>query len=394
LAKLTAKARSAISIDKYNSQFHDRFFNFLTFHAKISQILQSGAVVGKSTPNKRGRPPISNHVIRVGGAIALPPLLRERGIDADALIAEVGLQAAAFAHPDNVIPFAKLGELAHLAAERTGLSDLGLRACISTGLVMLGTVGYLVANSATVGAGLACLQSYLHLHDEGAAPYVQQEGSLAILGYEMLEPHLLGAEQIVFGALAIAANLLREICGAGFTLREVSIAYRAPPDASAFVTHFTAPVRFDADRNAVVFDATFLERPIAGANTLLRDFLASQLRDKGRIGEGGVARDRIQRVMRTLLATGCISQDEAARAFGMNRRTFARRLQESGTTFRALLDAVRFDAARLLLRGSAVSLEDVANRLSYADVTAFARAFRRWSGESPAVWRRNHGAAV
>ena len=76
--------------------------------------------------------------------------------------------------------------------------------------------------------------------------------------------------------------------------------------------------------------------------------------------------------MRTLLATGCISQDEAARAFGMNRRTFARRLQESGTTFRALLDAVRFDAARILLRGSAVSLEDVANRLCYADVTAFA----------------------
>jgi hypothetical protein len=84
--------------------------------------------------------------------------------------------------------------------------------------------------------------------------------------------------------------------------------------------------------------------------------------------------------MRTLLTTGCISQDEVARSFGMNRRTFARRLQESGTTFRALLDAVRFDAARVLLRGSAVSLEDIANRLGYADVTAFARAFRRWSG--------------
>ena len=177
--------------------------------------------MGNSTPNKRGRPPISDQVIRVGGAIALPSLLRERGIDADTLIAEVGLQAAAFEHPDNVIPFAKLGELAHLAVERSGLSDLGLRACRQTGLVMLGTVGYLVANSETVGAGLACLQSYLHLHDEGAAPYIQQEGSLAILGYEVLEPDLPGAEQIVFGALAIAANLLREICGASFALREV-----------------------------------------------------------------------------------------------------------------------------------------------------------------------------
>lgn len=347
-----------------------------------------------STSTRRGRPPISSRVIRVGGAIALPALLREHGIDADALIAEVGLPPAAFDHPDNVIPFAKLGELVNLAVERTGLEDVGLRSCMQTGLVMLGTVGYLVANSATVGAGLACLQSYLHLHDEGAAPYFQREDNLAILGYEVLEPELVGAEQIVFGALAIAANLLREICGVGFSLREVNVAYRAPSDTSAFLAHFAAPVRFDADRNAVVFDAAFLGRPIVGASALLREFLMSQVRDKERIGEWAVAEDRIQRVMRTLLATGCISQDGVARAFGMSQRTFARRLQENGTTFRALLDAARFDAARVLLRSSAVSLEDVSNRLGYADATAFARAFRRWSGFSPAVWRRKNVAAI
>jgi len=215
------------------------------------------------------------------------------------------------------------------------------------------------------------------------------EGSLAVLGYEVLGSELVGADQIVFGALAIATNLLREICGAGFALREVNFAYRAPSDTSVFASHFAAPVRFNADRNALVFDAAFLERPIAGANAILRDFLASQVRKKERIWEGRVAKDRIQRVMRTLLATGCISQDEVARAFGMNRRTFARRLQENGTSFRELLDTVRFDAARGLLSSSAVSLEDIANRLGYADVTAFSRAFRRWSGHSPAAWRRS-----
>jgi len=254
---------------------------------------------------------------------------------------------------------------------------------------MLGSVGYLVANSPTVGAGLACLQSYLHLHDEGATLSFHREGSLAVLGYEVLEPNLVGGEQIVFGALAIATNLLREICCTGFALREVNFAYHAPADTSAFNAHFGAPVRFDADRSSLLFDAAFLERPITGANAAFCEFLTSQVREKERIWEGGVAKDRIQRVMRTLLATGLISQDEVARAFGMNRRTFARRLKERGTTFRELLDAVRFDAARVLLRGSAVSLEDVANRLGYADVTAFARAFRRWSGYSPAAWRRN-----
>jgi AraC-like DNA-binding protein len=337
---------------------------------------------------------ISNRVIRVGGAIALPDLLRARGMDADALIAEAGLQAASFDHPDNVIPFARLGELTQIAAERTGLADLGLRACMHTGLAQLGTVGYLIANSATVGEGLACLQSYLHLHDQGAAPFFKREGNIAVLGYEVLEPNLVGAEHIVFGALAIAANLLRQICGAGFTLREVSFAYHAPAQTSAFLAHFGAPVRFDADSNAVVFDAAVLERPIAGANALLRDLLTAQVREKEQLGAGEIAIDRIQRVMRTLLATGCFSQDEAAQAFGMKRRTLARRLQENGTTFRALLDTVRFDVARALLRDSATPMEDVANRLGYADVTAFARAFRRWSGSSPAVWRRRSLGAL
>jgi hypothetical protein len=58
--------------------------------------------MGNSISGRRSRPLISDQVIRVGGAIALPALLREHGIDADALIAEAGLQATVFDDPDYV----------------------------------------------------------------------------------------------------------------------------------------------------------------------------------------------------------------------------------------------------------------------------------------------------
>jgi AraC-like DNA-binding protein len=298
----------------------------------------------------------------------------------------------AFDHPDNVIPFATLSELVHLAADRAGLADIGLRACMRTRLGALGTIGYLVANSESVGAGLMCLQTYLHLHDEGAAPYLLLEEGVAILGYEVLEPGLTGAAQIAFGALAIGANILREICGAGFALREVTFSFHAPPDTSSFRAHFAAPVRFDAARTALAFDAAVLERPIVGADSILRDVLMSRAREIDRVERGEVAKDRIRRVMRMLLATGSFGQDEVARAFGMNRRTLARRLRTSGTTFREVLDGARFDTARGLLQGSGASLADIALKLGYADATAFTRAFRRWSGSSPAAWRRDHAA--
>jgi len=174
----------------------------------------------------------------------------------------------------------------------------------------------------------------------------------------------------------------------------VEFAYRAPQDTSAFAAYFATPVRFDADRNAVVFDATWLGKPIPGANTQLHQFFVQQLRDHEQIRERGDVKDRNRRVMRTLLSTGCIDQDEVARAFGMNRRTFARRLESSGTTYRELLDEARFEAARGLLRSTGASLEDIANRLCYSDATAFARDFRGWSGESPAAWRRKQGVVV
>ena len=86
-------------------------------------------------------------MIRVGGAIALVPLLRERGIDVETLFVQVGLPLAAFDHPDHVIPFAKLCQVVKLAADRTGLADIGLRACLRTRIGSLGLLGYLVANS-------------------------------------------------------------------------------------------------------------------------------------------------------------------------------------------------------------------------------------------------------
>jgi AraC-like DNA-binding protein len=246
----------------------------------------------------------------------------------------------------------------------------------------------LVANSESVGTGLICLQTHLQLHDEGAAPYLLLEDGVAVLGYEVLEPGLAGADQIAFGALATGANMLREICGAGFGLREVTFAFHGPSDTSSFRAHFAAPVRFDAVRTALVFDAALLGRPIVGADSILRDVLMSQAREMERVEGGELAKDRIRRVMRTLLATGRFSQDAVAGAFGMNRRTLARRLQMSGTTFREVLDEARFDIARGLLQASAASLADIALKLGYADATAFTRAFRRWSGSSPAAWRR------
>ena len=71
----------------------------------------------------------------------------------------------------------------------------------------------------------------------------------------------------------------------------------------------------------------------------------------------------------------------------MHRRTLNRRLAGFGTTFRELVDESRYEAARQMLESSAMEVREIAAWLGYADASAFTRAFRRWSGTTPALWR-------
>jgi AraC-like DNA-binding protein len=87
---------------------------------------------------------------------------------------------------------------------------------------------------------------------------------------------------------------------------------------------------------------------------------------------------------------GHCSADDLAGALSIHRRTLNRCLQREGTTFRAVLDGVRFEAARELLRDAGRAIEDVARALGYAEPSAFTRAFRRWAGVPPSRWRDPH----
>lgn len=329
-----------------------------------------------------------DRVIRVGGAAALIPLLVEQGIDPDGLVTEVGLSPGVFANPDNVVPFEALCRVVALAATRARMPDIGLRACTGTGLRSLGTVGYLVAHSETVGRGLAALREYLYVHDQGATPFFASDDTTALLGYEILGSEVPGADQVTYGALAIAANILRELCGPTFRLQEVTIAYRAPAQTALFRSFFNAPVRFGTDRSAIAFDARWLAAPIPDADPYLRGILADRIRSEMALaGESHV--DRIRRVVRSLVAGGRFGVDDAAAALSVDRRTLARRLQRHGTRFRDVLDEARHANARRLLQTSELSIAEIAVTLGYSDSATFSRAFRRWSGTSPRACRHS-----
>jgi AraC-like DNA-binding protein len=54
---------------------------------------------------------------------------------------------------------------------------------------------------------------------------------------------------------------------------------------------------------------------------------------------------------------------------------------------------IRFEIARELLENTDMALSQVAAVLRYSELSAFTRAFRRWSGQSPSTWRSSRPTA-
>jgi AraC-like DNA-binding protein len=105
----------------------------------------------------------------------------------------------------------------------------------------------------------------------------------------------------------------------------------------------------------------------------------------GHAEELPIARLRI--MVRKGLARGKASAVALASQLDLHRRTLNRRLQARGTTYQRILDDVRFELACELLAEGTLSVAEISSRLGYAETSAFSRAFRRWSGTSPARWR-------
>ena len=326
---------------------------------------------------------------RVGGLVYLPALLRELGADPVAVLADAGLAPDAIDHAEDTIPYAGFGRLLELGAARGACPHLGVLAGRLWAVDDLGAVGALMRHSATVGDALRTLAVHQQVNSGGGLAYLIERPGAAELGYAIYMPRAAGAAQIFDAVLAGGMQFLRELCGPSFMPSEVLVPHGRPADVSPYRVHFHVVPHFDAEVAALRFSPSWLARPLASADQ--RQFQAAMRRIE-RLRRDDLV-PRVMRALRLLMLGGHVSGEDTARALSMHRRTLNRRLKAQGTTFQTLLDRVRLEAARQLLEGTRLPLDDIAASLGYASVSPFMRSFRRWTGMTPGQWRRGGSEA-
>jgi AraC-like DNA-binding protein len=302
--------------------------------------------------------------------------------------AEAGLDPAIAEDPDARVPIATLHALWEAVLRRVPRDDLALVGAERYEPSDYGLVGFVAMNSATLGEMLSHVVRFLGLWTDDPAMRLHEGGELRVEYRTALadRPGLRCANEAALAEVLHGARLGTQTA---FAPREVHLAHPAPRDVTAHEAFFRCPVHFARPHTQLVLRPADLVLPLPKADPQLGAFLrkmAGEALDR-RSGPGDSPIDVLRSLIAEALQTGVPALDQLARKMGTTERTLRRRLEESGTSFRGLLDETRAELARRYIRDQHLPQAEVAFLLGFTDTSAFHRAFKRWTGMTPGAWR-------
>jgi AraC-like DNA-binding protein len=332
--------------------------------------------------------------IRAGLVAAVLHFVAGSGGDPARVRAAAGLREGDLLDPERMLEVDRLAAIFRCAADELDDPTFGLRVGANFDLQALGLVTYAVLHAATVEIGVNNLVRYLGTLVHGARAELA-----ANRGVVTLRATLDGVDPEVFrhlfdGGLLLLLRMLRRLVGdADWQPREVMLMHAAPTDATEHRRLFGAALRFGQRTNEIRFDASALRIEVSGTDRSLLPIVEQRLQEVLAAEPSDapwLAALRVQIASRLCDGHPCLP--DVAPGIGLSTRTLQRHLAEHGLAYRDLVQEARLRLALHYLERTDTDLTEIAFLLGYAELSAFAHAFRRWTGCGPGLHRRTHRA--
>ncbi len=324
--------------------------------------------------------------IAVGALRKLLAHCDEHGIDRARLLAAIGVEASSLADIDARVPVATLHAAWDFIVANKGRADGALFAPGYYQPGDYGLVGFVVMTSATFAEALGHFIRFIGLWTD--EPRFVLDGTTVRLEFRHAFADGPGVRISTEAAFTELVQGARMVSQTHVVPRAVRIAHPGPRDTSGHRAFFGCNVEFEARAHELEWNPEDLALPLPRGDAQLGAYLrAEATRALERRGDPDAIVERVRAIVAENLARELPSLDAVAKRLAVGTRTLRRRLADEGTSFRDLVDATRGELAKSYVRDRRIPLSEIAFMLGFSEASAFHRAFRRWTGTTPASWR-------
>jgi AraC-like DNA-binding protein len=316
--------------------------------------------------------------------------LRDEGLPTDAFVRHVTPEMHAAQHY-RVLDFETLSTAIQLAHDAGATPDLALKLGSDVPLRTLGMFGELLMQCPTLRDALTATKHFMPLLQPDGQLVLTESGSMAALHYEPTFVPNPGRRFAIELFLSLSMSVARRFVGKTATPRGVLLPYSAPKHRDRYEALFGCPLVFGAHTAAIIFDREMLDLEQPFADLKLREMLEHELElllsnDARRVPVHLQVRAVFEQ-LGNIEHEPCL--DDLGARLGLTRRALRRRLAEEGHTFSGLFQDFRKQRATQMVTQRDIPFKSIAAKMGYSDKTAFHRAFKRWTGMTPAQYRHS-----
>jgi AraC-like DNA-binding protein len=317
-------------------------------------------------------------------------MFESQGVDLDRLFAAADIDPALMEQADARLDLQQVNRLWRLAVDRTGQQTLGLDRDLASRFLDLEIAGNWVGSGATLGSVLQSQASYSTLTNDASAFTLEAE-------HPNVWVTLTHGNDLSFPRQRLEYSLLATVLVCQRATRRpvrplaVEFVFPEPADVHRHRMAFPCPLRFDRPANRLLLAGEDLALPVvsgsASAIVLEERVLESLLAALGPARTSfRVAQELVRRLRQGVPQAGSV-----AASIGLSEAALARQLRSERTSLDDLLDRVRRELAHEYLAGSDAPLAGIPAWLGLGNDAEFAAAVRRWFGQGPAEYRKDHG---
>jgi AraC-like DNA-binding protein len=334
-------------------------------------------------------PPVP--LVRAKALEHLPELLAHMNVRFETLLRQVGLPEVPLDREDSFLPLREALAVLEEAAHVTGMEHFGLLLATTGGFGALGSYGTYIQKAPNLLEAIRRAGQFIGWHTLGARLSLTRERRAVVWRYELSRSVRADRRHAYLFALVLMRNVVRLAKGPGWMPDELRMEQAVPAGSRRHLREaFGEHIACAADENALVFPESLLALPLLSP----ADHRMSASSAAGALAAATPRAEfvaSLRLLIRSFLSAGHPSAALLARVSGLSLRSFQRHLAVAGISFSDLVDQVRCEVAFELMRNPDARLIDIGLELGYSDAANFTRAFRRWTGFSPHLYRRLDG---